>query len=167
MLDLETDRLKFRQWRSSDFEPFSNFFSDANNAQFVGGQKSREESWRLMASYIGHFQLNGYSYIAVEEKASKKLVGTVGLWNSEPWPEPELGYWLLPDMQGKGFAVEAGQAVIDFAYDRLKLSTFVSYIDEANSPSIKLAERLGAFRDGGLDLLSFGYHAIYRYRRGN
>lgn len=163
MLELETERLNFRQWRLSDFEPVANFYSNPEGAQFVGGQKSSEESWRLIASYIGHYELRGYSYVAIEEKATKKLVGTVGLWNSEPWPEMELGYWLLPEMHGKGFGQEAGNAVVEFAFNGLKVDTFVSYIDEKNLASIKLAERLGAIPDGGLELLTYGYHLIYRY----
>ena len=116
-----------------------------------------------MAAYVGHYVLNGYSYLAVEETKTGKLVGTVGLWNSEPWPEPELGYWLLPEMQGKGFAFEAAAKVIEFAFKQLNFTTLVSYVDESNEPSIKLAQRLGGIHDGGLELLAFGYHAIYRY----
>lgn len=164
MIGLQTERLTFRQWRSSDFEPLAEFFSDPKNAMFVGGQKGREEAWRLMATYVGHYQLKGYSYLAVEETESKKLVGTIGLWNSDPWPETELGYWLLPEMQGKGFAFEAAVKVIEYAFNELNLKTLVSYIDETNQPSIRLAQRLGGTHDGGLELLTFGYHAIYRYQ---
>lgn len=164
MLALHTERLRFRQWETSDFEAFSNFFSDPENAKFVGGQKSPEEAWRLMCAYIGQYQLKGYSYVAVEHVETEKLVGTVGLWDSDPWPEVELGYWLLPDMQGKGFAIEAAQAVLSFAFQQSKLKTLVSYIDETNVPSIRLAERLGGVHDGGIDLLEYGYHAVYRYQ---
>ncbi|MEM9529725.1 MAG: GNAT family N-acetyltransferase [Pseudomonadota bacterium] len=164
MVGLTTERLIFRQWRASDFAALAEFFSDETQARFVGGRKRPEEAWRLMATYVGHYDLLGYSYLALETRNRGELVGTVGLWNSDPWPEPELGYWLLPSMQGQGFAIEAGHAVRDFALDELKLATLVSYIDDRNIASVKVAERLGAAYDTTIELLDFGPHQVYRYR---
>lgn len=164
MIGLETDRLVFRQWQKADFPTFAEFFSNADNAQYVGGVKTPEEAWRLMATYIGHYTLSGYSYLAIETKDSQQLIGTVGLWNSDPWPEPELGYWLLPEAQGKGYGVEAGLTVKQFALEELKFDSLVSYIDPANEPSKKLALALGAQLDGTVDLLDFGPHEVYRYK---
>ncbi|WP_422107919.1 GNAT family N-acetyltransferase [Winogradskyella sp.] len=164
MIGLETERLYFRQWAAMDYPIFAEFFSNEVHAKYVGGLKTPEESYRLMASYIGHYTLNGFSYLAVEEKASKNLIGTIGLWKSAPWPEPELGYWLLPQFQGKGFGVEAGLAVKDFALKQLKLDTLVSYIDPNNEPSKTLALRLGARLDSKMILLDFGIHEVYRYQ---
>ncbi|WP_421762974.1 GNAT family N-acetyltransferase [Ekhidna sp.] len=163
MINLETERLKFRQWRHEDFPLIAKFFSKEEDARFVGGVKNVEDSWRLMATYIGHYELHGYSYLALQERSSGNLIGTVGLWNSEPWPEPELGYWLLPSSQGKGYGVEAGIAVRNFALDKLKLGSLVSYISSDNEPSKKLAEKLGAKHDGTIELLDFGPHEVYRY----
>ena len=163
MIGLETERLIFRQWEPSDYEQFSKFFSDEKNAKYVGGLKNAEASYRLMATYIGHYELNGYSYLAVTEKTSKTLIGTVGLWNSKPWPEPELGYWILPEHQSKGYATEAGLAVKKFALESLKFDSLVSYIDPSNEASIQLALRLGAKYDSEIDLLDFGLHLVYRY----
>lgn len=164
MIGLETERLIFRQWKHSDFQEFAKFYSNPQNARFVGGQKNPEESWRLMATYIGHYSLNGFSYLAMEDKNNGSLVGTVGLWNSEPWPEPELGYWLLPQAQGKGYGVEAGHAVRDHALLGLQFNSLVSYIDPANEASKKLALKLGAHLDGSINLLEFGPHEVYRYK---
>ncbi|OEK00587.1 hypothetical protein BFP97_03290 [Roseivirga sp. 4D4] len=164
MIGLTTERLLFRQWQPSDYQIFSDFYTKKENAQYVGGIKGPEDSWRLMATYVGHYILKGYSYLAVEEKSTKQLIGTVGLWNSEPWPEKELGYWLLPEAQGKGFGLEAGIAVRDYALEILNFDSLVSYIDPSNKASVQLATRLGAKYDTTLDLLDFGPHAVYRYK---
>ncbi|MTI87165.1 MAG: GNAT family N-acetyltransferase [Balneolaceae bacterium] len=164
MIGLETERLIFRQWQNTDYQTLSRFYSVEENARYVGGVKTPEESWRLMATYVGHYELKGYSYLAVAEKESGVLIGTVGLWKSYSWPEPELGYWLLPDSQGKGYGVEAGLAVKEFALNILKLESLVSYIDPSNGPSKKLAQRLGAKYDSTIELLDFGDHEVYRYK---
>ena len=163
MIGLETERLHFRQWEKSDFKAFSAFYAKEENAHFVGGVKSLEESYRLMASYIGHHVLHGFTFPAIVEKKSNQLIGTVGLWNSEPWPEPELGYWLIPDFHGKGYGTEAGLAVKAYALDELRLPTLVSHINAKNTPSKKLALRLGATFDTTIELLDFGKHEVYRY----
>lgn len=167
MIDLTTERLKFRQWQTDDFEAFAQYFADDANARYVGGQKTKEEAWRLMATYVGHYQLRGFGYIAIEDKNTQKLVGCVGLWKSEPWPELELGYWLLPEMQGKGYAFEAAQAVRNYAFEVLNEDTLVSYIDPANLPSQKLAERLGGVHEKDIELLDFGLHRVYRYSKSS
>ena len=103
MTNLKTERLNFRQWQVTDFEEFAEYFSDEELTRYVGGKNTREEAWRFMATYIVHYQLKGYGYLAVENKSTNKLVGCVGLWNSEPWSELELGNWLLSNMQEKGY----------------------------------------------------------------
>ena len=68
MIDLQTDRLRFRQWEHSDHPAFATYFGDAINTQFLGGVINSESAYRLLTSYIGHQALHGYSYVAVEEK---------------------------------------------------------------------------------------------------
>ncbi|MEO1258627.1 MAG: GNAT family N-acetyltransferase [Bacteroidota bacterium] len=167
MSEFITDRLIIRQWTAADFQYFKNYFSNKKTARYVGGVKTPEEAWRLMAAYIGHFQLKGFGYLAVEEKTTKQFVGCVGLWDSEPWLELELGYWILEEMQGKGYATEAAYRMKDFAFNNLKVDTLVSYIDPGNMPSIKLAERLGGVFDEKIDLLDFGEHCVYRYSKNS
>ena len=103
---------------------------------------SRPMSWRYFAGVIGHWALRGFGFWAVEEKDSKRLIGGVGLWYPEGWPEPELAYWLMPQAQGKGYATEAGLKVIEVAFDVMRLETLVSYMNPENNASIRVAERL-------------------------
>ena len=160
---IETNRLTIRQWKGSDFIYFNQMFSDPDASRFIGGVLDNESAWRLMASYIGHFQLKGFGYCAVESKSDKKFLGSVGLWHSAPWPELELGYWFLPSAQGHGYATESCKAFLKLAFEELNNSTLVSYIHPDNLSSIHLSRKLGGIYDGDIELLNYGNHQVYRY----
>jgi len=159
----ETPRLLLREWRLSDFEPYAAYYADPALARYVGGHLSREAAWRHMATQAGHWALRGYGYWAVEEKSTGNLVGSVGLWRSDGWPELELGYWLMPEKHGKGYATEAGSRARDYAWEEVGADSLVSYIDPDNEPSKGVAERLGASFEAIIPLLDFGDHCVYRY----
>lgn len=163
--ELETERLLLRGWRSEDFESFAAFYADEATARFVGGVEDRSQAWRRLAAIVGHWALRGYGTWAVEERSSGRFAGGVGLWRPEGWPELELGYWLVAEAHGKGYATEAGAAARDYAFDRLGAETLVSYIRPDNEPSKRVAERLGARFEEVIELATFGPHCVYRYAR--
>ena len=161
--ELETERLHMRQWREDDFEAYAAYYADEETARFVGGQAERGTAWRRMAAIIGHWVLRGYGPWAIDEKATGKFVGSVGLWFPEGWQDLELGYWLLPEMQGKGYATEAGARARDHGFEVVGAETLISYIHPDNEPSKRVAERLGARYEKTLELGTHGPHCVYRY----
>ena len=150
-------------WAPEDYPAYAAFYAEPEATRFVGGRKDEEMAWRHLAMQIGHWQLQGYGYYAVEEKASSTFVGCVGIWKSVAWPETELGYWVVPSAQGKGLALEAAKAVLAEARTTAAITSLVSYIDPNNGPSIRLAQRLGAVEDGCIELASFGPHLVFRH----
>lgn len=163
MPELETERLALRLWKEADFEKFAAYYADADNAKYVGGQKTLDEAWRHFALQIGHWQIKGFGYWAVDEKNSGNFIGCVGLWQLAGWPELELGYWLLNEHRGKGYAREAALKSREYAREVLKAPSLVSYIDPNNAPSITLAESLGAKYEETIELLKHGPHNVYRH----
>ena len=163
MLELETQRLRLRQWRADDANFVIDFYSDPHISKYVGGPRNADLAWRGMALMIGHWQLKGFGYWAVEEKTSDDFIGCVGLWQSPGWPELELGYWLVEAHHGKGYAKEAALVCRDYAREQLKADSLVSYIDENNLPSIKLAQSLGAHYEKTIELDVHGPHGVYRH----
>jgi RimJ/RimL family protein N-acetyltransferase len=163
MIRIETERLILRPWNLDDFDALAEFYADGSNAKYVGGVKDNDQAWRALALHIGHWHLMGFGYWAVDEKASGEFVGCVGLWQSVGWPELELGYWLVAKHQGKGFALEAAQRCKTYAQNDLNAASLVSYIDSANTPSIKLAEKMSASYEETIELLEHGPHRVYRH----
>ena len=163
MFELTTERLLLRQWKNSDGQEIIDFYADPVMSKYVGGPRNEDDAWRGMALMVGHWQLKGFGYWAVEEKTSGDFVGCIGLWQSPGWPELELGYWLVERHQGKGFAKEAAEVCVCCAKEQLNAKSLVSYIDADNSPSIKLAESLGAKYEKVIKLADHGPHAVYRH----
>ena len=161
--ELETDRLRLTRWSERYFDRYAKMYADEERAKFIGGRLERPQAWRLMASMAGHWVLRGFGVWPVVEKSTRNFVGSVGLWYPEGWPELELGYWLVPEARGTGYATEAAARARDFAFDELRAETLVSYISPHNQPSIRVAERLGARYDKTIQLLDHGPHRVYRY----
>lgn len=165
MTSLETDRLRLRAWNeTSDLSPLCQFYADEKASKFVGGPRKPEIVWRQMAAYIGHYALRGYSYWAIEERSTGNFIGGAGLWNSPNWPELELGYYIFPKNQGKGYATEAARRCQTYALDELNEEALVSYINKDNIGSKRVAKKLGGIFEGVVELASFGPHEVYRYK---
>ncbi len=145
---IETDRLILRSVDgANDFEHWANLLSDAKTMQYLTGEPmDRALAWRNMATVIGHQQIHGYSFMSVIEKATGQWVGRVGPWFPEGWPQPEIGWAILPAYTRKGYASEAGAACIDYAFKTLGWAEVCHVIHHENIASMKTAEKLGSTR---------------------
>ena len=159
---LETERLTLRAPSIADFEAEAEFYA-TERSKGVGGPLPRDHVWRGFASLIGHWIIRGYGYWGVEERATGAYCGHVGLWYPEGWPEPEIGWTLMGNAEGRGIAREAAIAARRFAFDTLGWTTAISLIAHDNLRSQVLAERLGAVRENDYEHPSYGSMRIYRH----
>ena len=159
---LETQRLRMRAWREEDIEPFAEFCANEKTARYVGGSCGRNDAWRRMAMFVGHWMLRSYGNWALEDKASGQFVGYGGLWNPEGWPEPEVSWGLVKNFHGHGYATEAAGRARAFAYRDLGWPTAVSYIAPENVASKRVAGRLGAVYERAIELRGTSV-GVYRH----
>jgi RimJ/RimL family protein N-acetyltransferase len=143
--ELRTERLLLRAFHRADFEPFAEIVSDPEVVRYLddGAPISREECWRGMALFIGHWQLRGYGWWAVEDRRTGDFLGRIGLYNPEGWPGIEIGWLLRREAWGTGLATEGATAALSFAFDTIKAQHVISLIDPQNQRSIRVAEKLG------------------------
>lgn len=75
--------------------------------------------------------------------------GTIGLNRyDEMWKTANLGYWIRSDLAGQGIATEAAAAVVDFAFDVVKVNRLELVADLDNRASQRVAEKLGFQKEG-------------------
>src|SRR5687768_4505784 len=150
---LTTPRLKLRMLEARDFDEYAAIHADFEVTRFTARkQLTRVESWKHMATIVGHWHLRGYGMWGVEELATQRLVGRVGFHCPEGWPEFELGWTIGREFWGRGFATEAARAALEHAFTAMDREHIISLIDPANFNSIRVAERLGETIEGETEI---------------
>lgn len=153
---LETARLRLRAFRESDLEAFAAMQADPEVMRHIGpagATRTRAESWTGMAVAMGQWVLKGFGMWAWEERASGRFVGRGGILEPYGWPMPELGYALVRDAWGQGYAQEACRAALEWGYRELGRPEFASFIKPGNEPSRRTAGKLGAVFEGMTELM--------------
>jgi len=145
---LETERLILRPTGLEDFEGWASLMADEEAARYIGGVQAPSTAWRGLMGMAGAWALTGVAMFSVIEKASDRWIGRLGPWRPADWPGPEVGWGLVREAWGKGYATEGAAAAIDFAFDQLGWDEVIHCIDPANTPSQKVALRLGSTNRG-------------------
>lgn len=148
---LTTARLILRPPMHVDFDGFAEMCAEEETMRFIGGLMPRDQAWRLMATLTGAWSLLGYSMFSVLRRDTGEWIGRLGPWRpggkEGGWPGDEVGWGLKRAAMGQGYALEGATAAIDWAFDQLGWDHMIHCIDKRNTPSIKLAERLGSTRE--------------------
>jgi RimJ/RimL family protein N-acetyltransferase len=139
---LQTERLILRMPRIVDFAHRLAFFASERSA-FEGGPYDSAAAWRIFASEVGQWSLMGFGPFSIDGRLSGAYLGEVGIYRPEGYPEPELGWFVVEDSEGKGIAAEAARAVMIWARASFGWDHIDNYIDPGNARSIALGLRLG------------------------
>jgi RimJ/RimL family protein N-acetyltransferase len=122
--------------------------ADGEASRFIGGPQARSASWRGFMSMAGAWAMTGQAMFSVVEKASGRWIGRLGPWTPADWPGTEVGWGLIRDAWGQGYATEGASAAIDWVFDHLGWTEVIHCIDPANAPSQAVARRLGSINRG-------------------
>ena len=150
-MEPETSRLRLRQWREEDREPFAALNGDPLAMEHFPNTLTREESDAMIDRARAAIALRGYGNWAVERKSDGAFLGFVGLWpvrDEMPFaPAVEIGWRLLPHAWGQGYASEAARQAVRVAFEVLRLREVVAYTAMDNERSVAVMRRLGLRED--------------------
>jgi RimJ/RimL family protein N-acetyltransferase len=139
---LETARCRLRAPALADFAHHA-VFHGSERSRFEGGPRDARAAWRIWASDAGLWMLRGYGTFGVEDRANGGYLGEVGVFQPEGYPGPELGWFVVPEAEGRGIAHEAARTVMAWLRGRFGWDEIISIIHPDNARSIALGLRLG------------------------
>ncbi len=143
----KTQRLIARSWQQSDLAPFAAINASTQVMQYFPKTLNKAESDAYAGEMQRRIDANGFGFWAIEEKASGRFIGFVGL-NAPKLDLPfapcvEIGWRLATEYWGKGYATEAAEACLDFAFKNLQLSDIYAFTAVPNFRSERVMQRLG------------------------
>jgi [ribosomal protein S5]-alanine N-acetyltransferase len=166
----ETARLLLRQQVPGDLEDLWEFHSNSENVRYYQDAPNtfdevREQLEWDLDWYRKNDELGTWAIIIRE---TGKLMGLCSLmpWTVDGIEEVEMSYILAEEYRGKGLGTELSQAVIQYGFEKLKLTRIISLIEPENMLSRHVVEKVGMrfekeVRD---ETGSFVVYSIARYK---
>lgn len=142
----QTNRLLLRQFTHKDAPFILKLLNTPGWLQYIGDSnvKSVEDAENYINNIlIKGYATNGFGFWLVGLKDNATAVGMCGLVKREGLDNVDIGFAMLPDYYGKGYAYEAAFATLQYAENFLKLNDIVAICNADNVASGKLLEKLG------------------------
>ena len=155
-MQIETDRLCLRPIEPErDAGQMLALLNDPGFVRFIGDRavRSEEQAREYIALRVLHsYALNGFGMYAIERLSDGAWLGNAGLVRRDGLPGPDVGYALLGEHAGQGYAGEAAQAVFAHARGTMGLQDLYGIISPDNLASAAILRRLGMQQRGPIQL---------------
>jgi RimJ/RimL family protein N-acetyltransferase len=172
MVEIGTERLIMRGWRESDIAPWAAMNADPEVRQYLGPLLTVEQSSAWILNFQDDLDRYGFGFWAVEVRASGEFIGFSGLGTVDeerPFSGVEAGWRLARSAWGRGYAAEAGRAVLQYGFDGMGLPEIVAVTMAKNLRSRAVMLRIGMttdpaadFDDPDVDEGPLRRHVVYR-----
>ncbi len=151
MPELETERLKFRAIKKSDFNDIYEYSSNPQTSQFLlwSPHESLEYTKKFIDIILAKYKFGEYHDWAIILKENKKMIGTCGFTRiDEQNGTAEIGYVINPQYWGAGIATEAAKKVLQFAFEEMNINRVEARFLFGNEASLKVMNKIGMKFEG-------------------
>lgn len=149
-------RLTLRPIHPKDAAQIYSLRSDPENFKYVDFTLYPDiaRAQRFITGVTADMAENTVHFWGICLQDSDLLIGTICLWEYADTPKrAEVGYEIMRDHQGKGYAGEALSKIVTFSFEKLQLEELHAITHKDNVPSVALLKRTGFhFIDAALTL---------------
>ena len=155
MLILETERLRLRWFTDADADFLRALLNDPGWLANIGERnvRTRRQAHAWIATrHTATYGRLGFGFWGVERKSDGRLAGMCGLIKRDTLMEADVGYALMPEFRGQGYAREAAAACVRYAQDVLGLAEVWGITGPDNAASATVLQQIG-LQDAGITRL--------------
>lgn len=155
MIIAETERLWLREATEAEAAFILELLNTPAWLQFIGDRDVHTpEAARayLENGAMRSYRENGFGSYCLVLKENGATAGMCGLHLRKGLPHTDLGFALLPQFEGKGYAREASEAIIRLARERWNLPAILAITSKDNTRSMNLLRKLGFHQQGDITL---------------
>ncbi|WP_054768705.1 GNAT family N-acetyltransferase [Lysinibacillus parviboronicapiens] len=152
-LMITTERLVLRLFQTSDAEAVAalcNNYQIYKNTLYLPYPYSLNDALLWMEHHYDNFMADKSYEFAVTDKDSGEVLGAIALSNNPRFNQGELAYWIGEQYWGNGYATEAAQSILQFAFEEKKLHKVFARYFASNPASGKVMEKIGMEKEGTL-----------------
>ncbi len=161
-----TERLLLRPWEEKDLPEFIRVTNTENVMRHLGGVMGSDYFRSVFERMRASQEKDGFCFWLAERRADRTLLGFCGFKRGQVGPitgELEIGWRFREDVWGQGYAREAADASLGWAWAKRPEEMVYAITVPQNIKSRALMERLGMVRRTDLDFEHTGYpvgHAL-------
>ena len=140
----ETKRLYVREMQEEDLTELYELYKESDLTPFLPPlYQNREEEREYLKRYITHmYGIFEYGMWVLQEKETGKVIGRMGVENTDCEEELSFGFMLAVQYRKKGYATEAGLAVKEYMREKFPALRLIAFCHPHNADAIRLCERL-------------------------
>ena len=143
---IEADRLILSGWRDDELDDLVRLHGDPLVARYLdadGSPWSREKAAARLQIWADNFAEHRMGKLRLTRKSDGVFIGRAGFGLFGDKQEPEIGYALLPQYHGQGYATEAASALRDWIFAETQWDYFLGFADIRNTASLAVLSRIG------------------------
>ncbi len=144
--EFESERLLIRPTLEQDAELIYQLMNTSKFIKYVGDREinSIEDAEKyIQIKMLPQLNSLGYSSYSLITKADGAKVGTCGLYNRDGVDGIDIGFGLLPQYEGLGYAYESANRLIKAAFEEFEIEEIKAITSKKNISSQRLLEKLG------------------------
>lgn len=146
MIILTTERLALRTMEPDDADFIVQLLNSPGWLKYIGDRGIKDEVQAreyLSTRVIPDYEKLGFGFFIVERLSDQVRVGNCGLTRRPGLEHVDIGYSLITEYEGHGYAFEAAQGILAYGFHECSLNVIQAITTKDNHRSQKLLEKLG------------------------
>ncbi|AMM94675.1 acetyltransferase [Peribacillus simplex] len=148
---ITSKRLVLRLFQKSDAVAVTKLCNNYNiykNTLYLPYPYSIEDALSWIEHHLDNFNTNKSYEFAITDKESEELYGAIALSNNQKFNNGEIAYWIGEKFWGNGYATEAAQAILHFAFEEKQYHKVFARYFHSNPASGRVMQKLGLKKEG-------------------